>query len=402
MKEFKVQFITPSGRRRRTRLWASDRHAARQIIQSRKQDPILIVETGRISTGVRTYPTTLQSQEIISILDQLEMQIGADITLVDALQTLALDLPEGKNRFVVLKIQEQLSVNGRVAESFAQFPKVFPGHIVEMIHVGHETGKLEKTFGSIVANLNAADEIRGIVKKALLTPGLTFGAVCALLVFLVGVVIPAFGKMFYDLGMPLGGLTKFYLDLGDFVRGHFVLVLAILFGVPAAIVVLIKKTKSKRFFDRLWVKIPLIRDVVQFVVVARLAGNLASLYEAEIPIQKTLEICSRITGSSVYDQAVQDARQRLSTGANLSIALSETEVFPRMMTAAIRTGEKSGNITMALEKVHRYYTRRAKEKTAMALQLIEPALTVFMTLIVGSMALSMFQPIFHFIMNYKR
>jgi type IV pilus assembly protein PilC len=382
-------------------VWATDRSAARAALRAQRCHPIQIEEESR-AIGKGAYRTRLKTEEVIAIIDQLEMQLEADIPIDEALRNLARDLPDGRSRFVVSKILEQIAINGRVSDAFAQFPKIFAPHLVKMIDVGHQTGRLGPTLGKIVAHLHAVDEIRAVVKKALSYPLMAFVVTASVAIFLMGFVMPMFGRVFHELGVKLPALTRFYLDTGAFVGGHLAAVIIAAVFLPFLVWLLFRQSSTKRVLDQAWARLPVLKDIVQCVVIARLAGNLGALYDAEIPIQEGIRICSRITGNIVYDRAVQQTLDRIGMGQGVGEALESTRRFPGIMTLSLKVGENTGKLSDALDKVNRYYARRSREKIGAALQFIEPLMTVAMGAFVGSVAVSLFLPLVRLAMSIKQ
>jgi type IV pilus assembly protein PilC len=402
MKVFRTKYITSQGRTRRNRVWADDSRSAHAALRAQGNYPIQIIEESTVNTGgLKKYNTRLSSKEVIAMLDQLEMQLDADIPIDEALRNLAKDFPDGKARFVVSRILERVAVNGRIAEAFGQFPKIFPLHIVHIIDVGHQTGTLTASFGKIAAHLNATDEIKGVIKKAISYPIISFFIILCVAVFLLGFVLPMFGKVFFELGVKLPLVTRIYVSSGAFVQAHFLLVVALSFGGPLLIWQLMRFRAVKEGIDQVLVRTPIVHEIVQFVVISRMAGNLHALYEAGIPIQDAVKLCAKITGNSVYDQALQQALDRIVTGSGLGDSLATTKRFPGMMTLSIKVGEQTGYLGKAFDKIHRYYSRRSREKVSIAIQFLEPMMTVGMGLFLGSVAVSLFYPLVTLAMNLK-
>jgi type IV pilus assembly protein PilC len=401
MKPFRTKFITPQGRTKRGRLWADDSRAAHSALRMQGNYPIQIVEEATQASAQKKYNTRLNAKDVIAILDQLEMQLDADIPIDEALRNLAREFPDGKARFVVSRILERVAVNGRIADAFSQFPKIFAPHIIHMIDVGHQTGSLTKAFGKIARHMNSADEIRAVVKKAISYPIISFVIILGVTIFLFGFVLPMFGKVFSELGLALPAITRTYLAASALIRSHLSLVIAGSCGGPLLFWRLLQFQRVKEVVDQVAVRTPLAKDIVQYVVISRMAGNLGALYEAEITMQDAVKLCSKITGNSVYDNALQKAHERISAGAGLGVALASTHRFPSMVAHTLKVGEQSGKLGKALDKIYRYYSRRSEEMVTTTLQFIEPVLTVGMGLFLGSVAVSLFYPLATLAMKLK-
>jgi len=78
----------------------------------------------------------------------------------------------------------------------------------------------------------------------------------------------------------------------------------------------------------------------------------------------------------------------------LASSLSETGVFPDLPVSMIDVGESTGALRAMLHSVAEFYEEEVQTELARAMSLIEPALLIFMGIVVGTVLLSLYMPIF--------
>ena len=100
------------------------------------------------------------------------------------------------------------------------------------------------------------------------------------------------------------------------------------------------------------------------------------------------------TGNRVYEKAVLDVKSDISTGQSLEQSMAQTKVFPNMMLQMVASGEESGELEKMLSKVADFYEREVDDSVAAMSSLIEPIMIVVLGLIIGTMVLAMYMPIF--------
>jgi type IV pilus assembly protein PilC len=107
-----------------------------------------------------------------------------------------------------------------------------------------------------------------------------------------------------------------------------------------------------------------------------------------------MKTVSAATGNRVYEKAVLDVRNEVSTGRSLENSMASTKVFPNMMLQMVSSGEESGELELMLDKVAEFYEREVDDAVAAMASIIEPVMIVFLGGIIGTMVLAMYMPIF--------
>jgi type II secretory pathway component PulF len=143
----------------------------------------------------RTYKTKLPASDLISILDQIQIQLEVNINIDDAFRNLTDEFPRGKARFVVAHISDEINSSGRVAEACGQFPRIFPTHIQQMISVGEGTGKLAQAFRRLVEYFQDADQLKNTIISACMYPAMIVLAMVAFVFVIFGFTVPQLMKV---------------------------------------------------------------------------------------------------------------------------------------------------------------------------------------------------------------
>jgi type IV pilus assembly protein PilC len=174
--------------------------------------------------------------------------------------------------------------------------------------------------------------------------------------------------------------------------------LFVLFGVIAVITAFIfAKKRSKRFshtVDRISLKIPIIGDILEKSAIARFCRTLAITFAAGVPLVDALQIVAGATGNAVYNAASARVREDVAVGHQLQLAMQQTNVFPSMVIQMAAIGEEAGSLDEMLLKVAEAYEEEVNNAVDALSSLLEPLIIVFIGVIVGTMVIAMYLPIF--------
>ena len=141
-------------------------------------------------------------------------------------------------------------------------------------------------------------------------------------------------------------------------------------------------------------RIPVIGILLKKVAIARFARTLATMVESGVPILSGLEIVSKTSGNKIIEESLMRTKDDVSSGLPLSNALNKTNLFPPLVIQMITVGEKTGNLDSMLTKVADYYDEEVDNAVNNLTQMLEPALIVFLGVVVGTLVVAMYLPIF--------
>jgi type IV pilus assembly protein PilC len=188
--------------------------------------------------------------------------------------------------------------------------------------------------------------------------------------------------------------TQALINLSDLMRAYF---LYFVVGTGTAIYGLLKFKKTKRgtaLWDRLVLKIPVFGKLIHKVAMSRFARTFSALVRSGVPILETLRIVGQSSGNTVVEHAVEVTANSIERGDNLATALGQHAIFPPMMVKMVAAGEQTGKVDVMLEKISDFYDEEIEATLAALTSLIEPLLIVFLGVVVGSIVVCMFLPIF--------
>ncbi len=391
MPAFTAIVLDHAGRRQTLRADAADETQLRAGLRSKALWPIAVrpVRSSRSPSRLN-----LPVRDFIALLHQLELQVRAGVTADVAIAQLAEDAPPGRARDLLSAIHEDVAQGVPIHTACRRFPRLFPPHVAAIIAAGEASACLPEALRALAAHLASADELKRTARRALIYPAIVLFVTGALVVFLLGGVVPKFAEIFGSLHLKLPALTLGLIRASEIVRASWPVLAGVGAGLAAAAWAGTRSPAFLRWRDSILLRLPVIGDIVRCLATARFAAHTRLLLEAGIPLLEALATGAELTGHAMLENQLLAARTGVAAGQALHASLPKPTAFPDFVRPALKAGESTGQLGAALRHIEDYAAARARDALATALALLEPALLAALTAIVGVIALSFFLPLF--------
>jgi type IV pilus assembly protein PilC len=345
-----------------------------------------------------TFKKGVTPKELAVFTRQFSVMIDAGLPLVQCLEILA-GQQENKT-FEAVLTATRASVEGGATLSGAMrhHEKVFDALYVNLVEAGEAGGILDTILQRLASYIEKNVKLKRAVKSALVYPIAVLGVAAGVITLLLWKVVPIFGTLFLGLGVDLPLPTRIVIGLSNFVGSIFGLMIVVaLVGAGFAIKVWYGTEKGRFMLDGILLKLPLVGILLRKIAVARFTRTLGTLISSGVPILEGLDITARTAGNAVIEKALNQVRTALEQGKNLADPLKETNVFPGMVTQMIGVGEQTGAMDAMLQKIADFYEEEVDAAVKDLLAALEPAMIVFLGVVVGGIVISMYLPLFSLI-----
>ena len=336
----------------------------------------------------------IKPEELVIFSRQLATMVNAGIPLVQSLDILSEQMESVTFRQIVSTVRGDVEAGSSLSAALEKHPKLFTMLYTNMVRAGETSGMLDEILERLAGYLEKNGSLQRKVKSAMVYPAVvTLMAIGITLVLLLK-VIPTFKEIFASLGGTLPMPTQVLINISDTLRSYFIYVV-IGFGVFGFVVGKIVQTpQGKLRFDQLKLTLPVFGPLLRKVAVARFSRTLSTLIRSGVPILGALEIVAKTSGNVVIEAAVESSRVGIREGESISSPLAKSKAFPPMVTRMISVGEESGELEKMLTKIADFYEDQVDAAVSGLTSLIEPLIIAFLGIVVGSIVVAMFLPIF--------
>jgi type IV pilus assembly protein PilC len=383
---------TASGREIRNSVEAATEQAAISALLNRNMLVVSIQE--KIGKKGKTSGGKVALADLVIFTRQLATMVDAGLAMVQSLQALAEQTSNKIMRDVIKDVCTRVESGDSFSEALSKHPKTFNKLYVCMVAAGEKGGLLAEILARLATYLENAARLRKKVKSAMMYPTVVTFVAIGITIFLLVKVVPVFGEIFASFGAKLPAPTQFLIDISDFVKHWFILMLVVGGGAVYGWIYFIKTPPGRLFWDARRIRLPLFGSIAHKICLARFTRTLASLIRSGVPILEVLQIVSQTVGNVVMEKAIKVASQDIERGESISQALGKHPVFPSMIVRMITAGEQTGKIDNMLERVSDFLDEEIETTLSGLTALVEPILIVVLGVVIGGMVIAMFLPIF--------
>jgi len=342
-------------------------------------------------------PRRVSETDIVLFTRQLATMIDAGLPLVTALTGLYEQCDPKRQqglRYIIGDLSGSVQQGSSFHEAVSRHPKVFNRLYISMVKAGESGGLLAEILDRLAAFLEAAARLHKKVKSAMAYPLIVICIAICITTFLIVKVVPVFAQIFADFGSKLPAPTQFLVDLSDFIRGQWYFLILGIGGTIYGIRHVLQTKAGSEWWDKWKLKLPIFGPLIHKICMTRFSRTFAQLIRSGVPILEVMEIVGETSGNSVIAKAIVSVSSDVEKGDHLTAAMSKQPIFPPMMLRMIAAGESTGKIDTMLEKMADFWDEEIEALLDALTSLIEPLLIVVLGLIVGSIVIAMFLPIF--------
>lgn len=344
------------------------------------------------SRGSRRKP--VPTQDLLLFNQELAALLQAGLPLLQALDLVLDRIKDPQFRSVVAQVRDRVKSGSELSDAFGEFDDVLPPLYPSTLRAGERSGELEDVIRRFIRYQRLIMEARKKVVSALVYPAVLIGLSLAMILLMTLYVVPRFTVFYSDLNAELPLLTRVTLGVSDFVRSNWmVLSAALLVGFW-----LLRRWKESPSgalaLDRAKLRLPLLGQIFQRFGLSEFCRSLATLLSGGIPLVPALETAVGAVGNRYLRSALHPVIQQVREGSSFHAALEESGEVEDIAVDMARVGEATGALDAMLSNVADFFDEEAETRLQRIVSLIEPIMLVLMGIIIATLLLSVYLPLF--------
>ncbi len=371
---------------------------ALQNLSSQELRPISVKPLKDVSGGAKGPllfgKINLMDKIFITRYLSLMLKVGTD--LLGAINILISDFEKPAIKSFLIEVRDNLSRGQPFYSAFAKHPKTFSPVFINLVKAAEASGNLQSTFDELAADLNKEAALRNTIRAALVYPIILLITSLVIFIFLVTFALPKIARVFLDGGIDPPLFSKVVFSIGLYVNAHaFLIIGGFIALVTGSLFFFIKTDVGKKLAQRVFTRLPILRNVYKELAIQRFAATVSSLMKAGLPIIQALTISADTV--NVYEfrtSLIRISEEGLAKGLTIGEAFKRETVFPRLVSNLIAASEKAGHLEDLLQTLSEFYASRAEAAIKSLVSFLEPMLLLVMGLLVGLVALSIIIPIY--------
>jgi|LakMenEpi03Aug12_release.lakeMendotaPanAssembly.Ray.scaffolds.fasta_scaffold00009_161 type II secretory pathway component PulF len=330
-----------------------------------------------------------QSADIELALQQLAMMLRSGLKLLDAIKSLQLQTQRQSLARVLARVHQAVAQGSSLSDALAK-QSVFPAIVVQMVHVGEQTGELVSSLHQSQEYLYSRRQMITEVRMALAYPLVVTTAAIAIAAYLVLHVIPQLQVFLSAMGRDLPAMTQRLIDLSQWLQLHGVKLVAIGSGLLATLAIILYTPRSRNLWDRAILRLPIIGSVLRLSGTATLSKGLAVMMHSGIRLVEALQIATGMQRNRFLANLLVQADCGVRRGQPLAPFLSARGGFTPILSSMVEVAERAGNMDQTLSEVAKLCDTELKAKVKRLSRMVEPATIVISGGIVGYVYIAFF------------
>lgn len=396
MSAFEYQAIDDKGNSKKGLIEADTVRQARSQLRGMNLMPVEINEVSNASAGSKTKQKKdkLNVATVALITRQLATLIGAGQPIESAYNAVSKQTSKDIAKRVLLSVRTKVLEGYPLSEALRDYPRIFDSMYCASVHAGEQSGLLDIVMERLADYMEARQDLQRKTSLALVYPILLSIVALGLVTGLLTFVVPQIVQVFEGFDQELPVLTQWLIELSEFFKSFGVYLIV---GVVLAWLVLsrlIKLPWMSMQRDQLLLKLPMLRFMVKLANTARYTRTLSILVSSGVTVLDSMRISTEVISNQPMKNAVIKAADKVREGEHISIALAQTTYFSPLVLQLIENGESTGKLGDMLERSAKAEETEFASITTLFVGLFEPAMILFMGMVVMIIVLAILLPIF--------
>ncbi len=337
----------------------------------------------------------VSQKEILFFTRQFATLFSSGVPIVQAFEALIGQIKNKNFRKVLIQMRNDIEKGSSLAEAMRKHPKIFNSLYINMVRAGEEGGMLDKVLFRMADYFEKIIKLKRKIISAMIYPTIVIGVATLVVAIIMIFVIPTFAKLFGEMGLQLPLPTRITIALSNFMVQTGVFILMGMIGFIIFIRLFRKTSRGKKITDNILLKVPLLGSIILKSSLSRFARTLGTLLGSGVPILNSMEISAKASGNKVIEDVVIEMIRDITAGKSLTEVLKlRPDLFHPVFIQMVSVGESTGATDEMLNKVSDFYDEEVDNAVANLMNMLEPALIVFLGVTIGFIVISLYLPIF--------
>ena len=337
---------------------------------------------------------SVSDKDLATFTRQFAVILEGGLPIVKSLEILAEQQRNHYFKKVLHDVKLKVEMGSSLSDALAEYPKIFDNLYIQMIRSGESSGNLDIVLKRLAAHLERIMSLKGKVKHAMVYPSVIIIVTIVVISIIMLFVIPKFAEIYESAGRALPLPTQILINIS---RNFWKILLAfiiLLVGSIVGIKYYRTKERGKYNTDKILLHLPILGELFHKAAVARIARTLANLVGGGVPLLQALTIAGETSGNKVLEKAMEEVKINVSAGQSIADPMFYTGVFPYLLVEMVRVGELTGKLEDMLNRVADFFEEEVDRTVNTLSTLIEPILIVILGIVVGSILIALYLPIF--------
>ncbi len=397
MGAFEYTAVDNAGKQHKGVLEGDTAKQVRQQLREKQLLPLSVNESAKQeSTRQASFSikSGLSTTDLAILTRQLATLVQSGMPLEQSLAAIGEQSENARMKSIVLGVRARVREGYSFADGLKDFPRAFPDIYRATVEAGEQSGHLDAVLERLADYTESRQELSQTVRNAMIYPSVLLGFCLLIITLMMAYVVPKVVGVFTNTGQALPAPTAMLIATSDFVQNWGWLLLILLVAAGFGFARLLKLPEPRKRFDQFVLRLPVVGRIIRGINTARFTRTFSIMTGSGVPILEGLRISAAVITNAPMRESVEDAALRIREGAPIGASLAKGRQFPPLCIHLISSGEASGELERMLGKAAGQQEREMDGLIGTLLNILEPAMIIFMGIIVLAIVVALLLPIF--------
>ncbi len=287
-----------------------------------------------------------------------------------------------------------------LADSFERRGSALPTTFIETVRAGELAGSLDTVFTRLSDYYTKTSRSKARVGSAMIYPAFVIGIAIIVIIIIMTFAVPTFTSTFASMDIALPWITQAMISTSNFFSHYSLILLAVIAAIIVIMKVWLRNEGPRLKWSKAGLHVPVIGRIVYMNAANQYASTMSTMLASGLPMVDAVRATAWSIGNRYLSHELESILPDLEAGKQLSEGLRKSGAFPDLVVEMTAVGEESGSLEDTLDTVGLYYANEVDTATTRALSIMEPLLIVILAVIVCSILLAVYLPIFSLYGSY--
>jgi type IV pilus assembly protein PilC len=347
-----------------------------------------------LNTEIKLFEKKFDQKQKEWFYTELGLLLSAGIDIVTAFDIIEQETQYKKHKALICQIKTGVIAGRSVYQVMEGSPAIFTNYECQSVKIGEETGQLAQVLNELGLYYNGSVKLRRQIIGTLTYPAIVISLAICIVYFMLSFVVPMFGDIFKQTGGQLPAATQFLIRVSN---KSSLIFYTLVSGALAFYV--FHKSQHKKIWYRhyssaLFLKIPLVGQLVRKIYLTRFCQSMRLLLGARVLLIDALGLVRNMIGYYPLEYALDSVKKEVLAGKSLHESLSQHAIFPQKLIALIKVSEEVNKPELIFEKLTKQYSEEIEHQQAVVGKVIEPLFIIILGLVIGFILVAMYMPLF--------
>ncbi len=350
--------------------------------------------TIREEITIKASQSTLPAVELITFCRYVATMLTSGLSLSEGISVLKEESKHPVMKQILNDVLYNLERGQSLSQALSLYPKVFDQFFIALVKAGEASGTMGESFKYLEAKIRGDYSLGQKIKSALTYPLFIVAAMLGIGSLMFLFIMPQIGRVFLSMAVTLPTFTRVMFQTSLTLSQYRILIMIGSVVVITILAIFAGKPAGKQFLIKLISPMPVIKNLLRDIDVARFARIFSTLIATGVPITESLTIAFHSLTNPIFHKNCKPIVDQVMEGKTLAAVFREYQIFPTLLIQMIAGGEKSGTLDKTLADLATFYEGEVEESVKKSTQLLEPTLMLIVGIGVGAMILSIIAPMY--------